>query len=182
MISSNPSAPGVMVQVDLHGLPDAAAYGPFPYHVHTLAVPADGNCTATMGHLDPTNRGEYYPCDSSDSASCQVGDLSGKNGKIMTSGDFSASYSDAYLSTRTGDPSFVGDKSIVIHSGNTTRITCANFVMMGMGVGNGTMGAGASATGTGAMPSYSVPVQTGAAAALGYGVAAAGAAVVAAVL
>lgn len=38
-----------------------------------MPVPADGNCTATMGHLDPTNRGEYYPCDNTQPQSCQAG-------------------------------------------------------------------------------------------------------------
>ena len=28
------------------------------YHIHQFQVPADGNCTGTGGHLDPTNRGE----------------------------------------------------------------------------------------------------------------------------
>lgn len=47
-----------MVNVNFHGFPDEAMYGPFIYHIHAKAVPADGNCTATLGHLDPTDRGE----------------------------------------------------------------------------------------------------------------------------
>jgi hypothetical protein len=64
---------GVQFTVNITGLPDQAQYGPFPWHIHTLPVPADGNCTATLGHLDPTNRGEYYMCDASAPETCQVG-------------------------------------------------------------------------------------------------------------
>jgi len=47
---------GVIITADLSGFPDEAAYGPFAYHIHTLPVPLDGNCTATLGHLDPTSK------------------------------------------------------------------------------------------------------------------------------
>lgn len=63
---------GVQFTVNLTGLPDQAQYGPFPWHIHALPVPADGNCTATLGHLDPTNRGEYYMCDAAAPETCQV--------------------------------------------------------------------------------------------------------------
>jgi hypothetical protein len=66
---------GVIVTLDLAGFPSDATYGPFVYHIHALAVPADGNCTSTMGHLDPTDRGEYYPCAPTAPESCQAGDL-----------------------------------------------------------------------------------------------------------
>lgn len=177
-ISSSPSTPGVMVNVNFRGFPSETMYGPFVYHIHNLPVPADGNCTATMGHLDPTNRGEYYPCNAADPASCQVGDLSGKYGNI-TASDFVVSYADSFLSTDPSSPAYFGDKSVVIHTSNVTRITCANFMMMGSGMngtmtGNGTMGNGTSPTG----PAYSGPVQTGAASSVMYGGAAIGAAVV----
>lgn len=61
------------------------------YHVHGLPVPADGNCTETLGHLDPTNRGEYYPCDNIHPETCQAGDLAGKHGNI-TGTSFSSRY------------------------------------------------------------------------------------------
>jgi hypothetical protein len=64
---------GVQFTVNLTGLPDQSQYGPFPWHIHTLPVPEDGNCTGTLGHLDPTNRGEYYMCDASAPETCQVG-------------------------------------------------------------------------------------------------------------
>ena len=59
------------------------------YHIHGMPVSADGNCTATMGHLDPTNRGEYHPCEDTQPETCQAGDLAGKHGNI-TGTTFSA--------------------------------------------------------------------------------------------
>lgn len=183
MISSNPSILGVAINIDFSGFPDAAAYGPFVYHIHAKAVPADGNCTATLGHLDPTDRGEYYPCNAAEPSSCQVGDLSGKHGNVTASGDFTTAYSDYFLSTDPSSPAFAGDKSVVIHSSNATRITCANFMMVN---GNGTMGGAApsgTGTGVGAMPSASLPAQqTGGASGLSWGGLAAVAALVAAIL
>jgi len=182
-ISSSPDAPGVLVHVDFHGLTNVAEFGPFVYHIHDLPVPEDGNCSATMGHLDPTNRGEYYPCDTANPSTCQVGDLAGKHGKIGVP-DFVTDYSDAFLSTEMGSESFFGDKSVVIHTSNATRITCANFMMMGGGAGgsNGTMG-GASGTGTQpSNPAYTGPVQTDGASVLAYSVLAVVAALVAMVV
>lgn len=87
------TATGVQFTVNFTGVP-AETYGPFGmclgcepnitceqnfptdktvYHIHGMPVPADGNCTATMGHLDPTNRGEYYPCDNTNPQTCQAG-------------------------------------------------------------------------------------------------------------
>jgi PAB1-binding protein PBP1 len=90
-------------------------------------VPADGNCTETKAHLDPFGRGEDTPCDSSQPATCQVGDNSGKYGKI-TSDPYFATYHDLYTSLQESIPgSFFGDRSFVLHFANKTRITCANF-------------------------------------------------------
>ena len=58
---------------------------PTVYHIHDQPVPADGNCTATLGHLDPFIRGEIPPCDPTQPETCQVGDLSGKHGNITVS-------------------------------------------------------------------------------------------------
>ncbi|KAF1943749.1 Cu,Zn superoxide dismutase-like protein [Clathrospora elynae] len=141
---------GVMFTVNLTGLPDQAQFGPFNWHIHALPVPSDGNCTATMGHLDPTNRGELYMCDPAQPSTCQVGDLAGKHGgKIMTPGNFSTTFMDPYLSVMEGSKGFFGGLSFVLHSGNTTRLTCANFEMVS--AGNGTMNG--SASGTMSMPS-----------------------------
>ncbi|KAI9698573.1 MAG: hypothetical protein M1820_007463 [Bogoriella megaspora] len=131
IISSQQGGSGVNVNVNFTGFP-SAAYGPFVYHIHQFPVPADGNCSATVGHLDPTDRGEYYPCNVAALDTCQVGDLAGKHGNI-TGTTFTTQYADPFLSTVAGSPSFFGDKSIVVHSSNTTRITCANFKLVGGG-------------------------------------------------
>ena len=72
------------------------------YHIHGMPVPENGDCSATMAHLDPTNRGEYYPCDKTNLASCQAGDLSGKHGTIMDT-TFTARY---VPSLRSREPLF----------------------------------------------------------------------------
>ena len=52
------------------------------YHIHQLPVPSDGNCTGTMAHLDPTQRGELHACEAAAPQTCQAGDLAGKHGNI----------------------------------------------------------------------------------------------------
>jgi len=68
---------GVVFHVDFTGFPMDADYEPFVYHIHTMPVSPDGNCTATLSHLDPTDRGEYYPCEAAQPETCQAGDLAG---------------------------------------------------------------------------------------------------------
>lgn len=117
---------GLAVQwkVELSNLPSEG--GPFMYHIHVEPVPSSGNCTATLAHLDPTERGEEPVCDPSKPASCQVGDLSGKQGSIDTT-SYTAEYLDEFTTTKEGLGAFFGNRSIVIHFANKTRITCANF-------------------------------------------------------
>ncbi|KAG6001823.1 hypothetical protein E4U21_003785 [Claviceps maximensis] len=125
--SAPPDGVGVRFTVRFENLPKTG--GPFPYHLH-LKKATDGNCTAAGGHLDSTNRGEKPPCDAGNLPSCQVGDLSGKYGRI-NSDPFSAEYVDKFLSLKEDDPAFFGNRSFVIHLANTTRITCADFVKGG---------------------------------------------------
>jgi hypothetical protein len=99
------------------------------YHLHVDPVPEDGNCSKTLAHLDPVARGEATPCDKTKPESCQVGDLSGKHGSIQ-SDPFEAHYLDLYASTKEGIGAFFGNRSIVIHYANKTRLTCANFAMV----------------------------------------------------
>lgn len=98
------------------------------YHLHVDPVPEDGNCTETLAHLDPYIRGEETPCDAKKPETCQVGDLSGKHGAIPENQTtFETSYVDLYASTLEGIGAFFGNRSIVFHFSNKTRITCANF-------------------------------------------------------
>jgi hypothetical protein len=127
--AASSNSTGVLFTVNFTGFPSESAYGPFVYHIHNLPVSADGNCTVTMGHLDPTDRGEYHPCENTQPETCQAGDLAGKHGNI-TGAVFQANYLELYLSTTPGSPYYFGDKSVVIHSSNTTRLTCANFTLV----------------------------------------------------
>ncbi|KAE8152752.1 Cu,Zn superoxide dismutase-like protein [Aspergillus avenaceus] len=120
---------GVSFSVSFRNLPNEG--GPFLYHIHDAAVPSDGNCTATLDHFDPFNRGESPPCDANEPHTCQLGDLSGKHGKI-TQEPFTKEYIDPFVSLATDSVQFFGTKSIVLHFGNKTRITCANFVKAGV--------------------------------------------------
>jgi len=119
---------GVAVTLNINGGPQLSG-GPFMYHIHEKAVPSDGNCTGTGAHLDPTGRGETPACDATNPKSCQVGDLSGKHTTCATIPGCSKNFTDQYLSLTPGNAAFIGDKSIVIHYANKTRIACANFVM-----------------------------------------------------
>jgi hypothetical protein len=131
---------------------NARGYSPV-YHIHAFPVPLDGNCSGTLGHLDPFVRGETPSCNASDPQTCQVGDLSGKHGNITTSGSFQttyvclltlhiilpgpiltlltlSSYLDLYATTEEGLGSFFGNRSIVVHTQNKTRLNCANFSLV----------------------------------------------------
>jgi len=132
--TANPNGIGVSFNVNFENLPTSG--GPFLYHLHVAPVPEDGNCTKTLGHLDPFVRGETPACDPNLPQTCQVGDLSGKNGKI-TSDIFVTAYQDNFASTLEGLGSFFGNRSIVVHFANKTRITCANFTLVGSTVGGG---------------------------------------------
>ncbi|KAK0660045.1 Cell surface Cu-only superoxide dismutase [Lasiodiplodia hormozganensis] len=127
---------GVQFQISISGLP--LDNGPYTYHLHDQPVPEDGNCTKTLAHLDPYERGEDPACDADEPQTCQVGDLSGKHGKLSAPGH-SQSYTDDYAALVPGIGAFFGNRSVVVHFPNKTRITCANFVQVGAG-SNGTYG------------------------------------------
>ncbi|KAJ9668557.1 hypothetical protein H2201_001199 [Coniosporium apollinis] len=128
--TSNPSGRGVDFQITLDGLPSTG--GPFMYHIHDAPIPPNGTCAQTLAHQDPYIRGEETPCDATAPQTCQVGDLSGKHGNI-TSGSFHDTYTDLYASLVPGLGSFFGNRSVVVHFSNKTRITCANFQIIGHG-------------------------------------------------
>jgi hypothetical protein len=99
------------------------------YRIHADPVSPSGDCAATLGDLDPYERGDSPPCDASQPATCEVGDLSGKHGKMSPEADsgFQVAYLELYVSTEPGINSFFGNRSIVIHAHNLTRLACANF-------------------------------------------------------
>ncbi|KFY24069.1 hypothetical protein V493_05462 [Pseudogymnoascus sp. VKM F-4281 (FW-2241)] len=102
--------------------------GPFTFHIHENPVNSTGSCASTGGHLNPYNAGKK--CDTKNLASCEVGDLSGKIGEPFPAGDVSASLADAFTSLTPGNAAFIGNRSIVVHADDTTRIACANFVLV----------------------------------------------------
>lgn len=119
---------GVRFTLDFTGFPSLDR-APYIYHIHDAPIPSNGNCTAALAHLDPYRRGEQPPCNATEPETCQVGDLSGKYGNI-TSTSYQASYVDLYASTKAGIGAFFGNRSIVLHTFNTTRLTCANFTLV----------------------------------------------------
>ncbi|OLN94337.1 Cell surface Cu-only superoxide dismutase [Colletotrichum chlorophyti] len=121
-----PDGKGVQFTARFSNLPSQG--GPFMYHIHVDPVPEDGNCTKTLAHQDPYIRGEATPCDATKPETCQTGDLSGKHGAVAV--DYEKTYVDPYLSIVEGPGSFFGNRSIVFHFANKTRITCANFKLV----------------------------------------------------
>ncbi|KAF2019017.1 Cu,Zn superoxide dismutase-like protein [Aaosphaeria arxii CBS 175.79] len=121
---------GVKIEISVAGLP--AEGGPFMYHIHEKPVPADGNCTGTGAHLDPFKRGEVPVCNPEQKETCQTGDLSGKYGNLTTEKS-SFEYIDKYISTDPLDLSYFGNLSVVIHTSNKSRISCANFSVVNPG-------------------------------------------------
>ncbi|EME50180.1 hypothetical protein DOTSEDRAFT_144838 [Dothistroma septosporum NZE10] len=134
MIGSGPGGNGASIQVSISGLPTEG--GPFLYHIHEKSVDSTGNCSTAGGHLDPYGNGGTG-CNTSDQASCEVGDLSGKHGK-MQAPSFSANYIDDYISVKPSadDMASVMGRSIVVHFANKTAITCANLTLNGAATGS----------------------------------------------
>ncbi|KAJ2970432.1 hypothetical protein NUW58_g9699 [Xylaria curta] len=124
--STGPNGTGVDFEVTFSNLPKEG--GPFTYHLHVDPVDASGNCTNTLAHLDPFIRGEDPVCDSTKPATCQVGDLSGKYGKI-SSDPFTAKFHDDFTALSEGPGAYFLNRSVVVHFANKTRITCANFTI-----------------------------------------------------
>ncbi|CAJ2513849.1 Uu.00g019680.m01.CDS01 [Anthostomella pinea] len=125
--TSGPGGRGVDYEVSFSSLPTEG--GNFSFHIHDAPVPTDGNCTGTLAHLDPFIRGEDPVCDSTKPATCQVGDLAGKYGKI-TSDPYTAKFHDDFTSLVEGVGSYFANRSFVVHFANKTRITCANFAIL----------------------------------------------------
>ncbi|KAI9226531.1 MAG: superoxide dismutase [Piptocephalis tieghemiana] len=110
----------------------------FPFHIHTNPVGNSGNCSAAGGHWDPygvnVNQATYL-CNPLDPAkTCEVGDLSGKFGKLPpTTNNGTKNAQDSQVNgTDTqivldGERGIIG-RSIVIHAINGSRIGCADII------------------------------------------------------
>ncbi|KAI9504156.1 Superoxide dismutase [Coemansia spiralis] len=104
----------------------------YPFHIHQKFVPANGNCTAAGGHLDPYGveaaSGSNYNCKKSNMLqTCALGDLAGVFGNLTgdANGNFNANFDASELSF-SGKNSII-DHSIVVHSPTGARIACANI-------------------------------------------------------
>lgn len=93
---ADPTGWGTIFHLHVSSL-DAAREGPFSksnicelwlflihsaYHIHEMPMQSGRGCASTGGHLDPYRRGSSPVCDSLEPESCEVGDLSGKYGKL----------------------------------------------------------------------------------------------------
>lgn len=68
--------------------------------------------------------------------------------------DDHGSFLDLYLSTHQGPASFFGNRSVVFHTSNATRLTCANFTLTS---GNSTSSNGTSSSGNGTVVGSTPP-------------------------
>lgn len=136
------------------------------YHIHVNPIPEDGNCTAAGGHLDPYNVTDAYQCSpETPPETCQIGDLAGKHGKIDTSTFQTASYQKAYpdlfLSTTKDTTAFFGNRSIVVHAANGTRLNCGNFVLQASNMDHGHHNGSTNGTQPSSGPPGGSPTKTG---------------------
>ncbi|RHZ43649.1 putative cytosolic Cu/Zn superoxide dismutase [Aspergillus thermomutatus] len=125
-----PQGVGVKVHADFWGIPENEALA---YYIHENPVPADGDCYRTGNPFDAYRRGDKTACNMTSPQTCQIGDLSGKHGPIVTADDqgFETRYTDLYLSTEPGEPAYFGNRSIVVHRlSDRARLNCANFVLV----------------------------------------------------
>ncbi|KAI9593831.1 superoxide dismutase [Syncephalis fuscata] len=104
--------------------------GEYAYHVHEKPVPADGNCTATGGHFDPYGK-KGAKCTKQTLNDCELGDLSGKFGKVKfgstQKNDYKwVTYVDPTITLDKGENGILG-RSIVVHNPSGDRIACANI-------------------------------------------------------
>ena len=124
------------IEVRLANFPEGK--GPYSYHIHELQVPAlvtdVKECAQAKGHFDPMARGETNKCDPKDPANCQAGDLSGKFGaisnEIKPTQEFREVYQDVSLNWSRQSTHFFGNRSVVIHAADKTRIACSNILFL----------------------------------------------------
>ena len=126
------------VNISLAGLNQRA--GPYHVHVNPIVDNTMGKysaCLATGGHLNPF--GVNYTlsglCNSSNPASCEVGDLSGKHGYLTNLISITTQYADSGITLFDGDTTSIIGRAIVIHFANSTsRWVCADILTVNVSV------------------------------------------------
>ncbi|KAL5345531.1 Cell surface superoxide dismutase [Cu-Zn] 4 [Pseudogymnoascus australis] len=126
-ITAGPDANGADVQFEFN-LPEEG--GPFTFHIHVSPINSTGSCASTGGHLDPYGATDTHVCDPTEPELCEVGDISGKLGRKFPAGEIAGNISDDFISLVEGTPAFIGNRSIVVHASDKSRIACANFELV----------------------------------------------------
>ena len=120
------------IKVSLSGL-DQYPSETFPWHIHNYPFTTQKRdpCSAASvgGHFNPfmanSSAQNYSAMCSNNRSFCQVGDLSGKLGRLNASSSVTVSFTDDNLPLY-GVHSIVG-RSVVIHRSNGDRWVCANI-------------------------------------------------------
>ena len=118
----------VQITTSFTSLPDNTGLG---YHVHDWPVEYTQDpslrCGEVGGHYDPYDKQStpnYATVCMNNSSECEVGDLSGKHGKLMTGNSI---FSDTLGLSLSNFHSIVF-RSIVIHNTDSSRLTCATIL------------------------------------------------------
>ena len=109
-LTQGATAGPTVIEVVLTGL--VPAEGPFPWHVHTVPVPAAGGCDGTGGH--------YY-------FTAAEGELSIRHGDLPTTTSVTTTYTDTSGLSLFGGGSVIG-RSIVLHKNDNSTMACATLV------------------------------------------------------
>lgn len=97
--------------------------------IYNNPVPASGVCGSSLGGLfDPYQRGLVPACNKSNTATCAIGDVSGKYGYV-TSSPFVLPYLSLYTNVDSQTVGYVGGRSFVITTSNGTIMACANLTV-----------------------------------------------------
>ena len=119
-----------MINVSLAGL-DQYPTEQFPWHVHNYPFrtrPDFCSFESVGDHFDPTmaiSQMNYSLLCAANDSMCEVGDLSGKFGRLNSTSMIVVTFNDSYLPLY-GVHSIVG-RSVVIHRGDGSRWVCANI-------------------------------------------------------
>lgn len=123
VVFTSPDGEKVDVHLEMTGLPQEG--GPFVYHIHDNAVPADGNCEGAGMHFNPyaappecsEQKGDLY---------CQVGDLLGKHGWLNLT-CVQMGYLDPYLLLHPQLKAYIVGRLVVFHYADLTKFACATI-------------------------------------------------------